>query len=316
MSDENNWGLTLQLKEDAEAAPCAPIIASDLEGWEVYTAYVKFVFQNLKALVCREWVCFEHPQCSKIFDTGFLKDSDYVALLDEDQMIRYFERKASRSDYDSLSHPATIGKCIPYTVHFLASRQAEFLNLFEERKLIAPGLPLRLGGLLPRWSGVILELPAPSKVVPAVGSSIESSAQPAAMRNGSLGKVDQMPGGAQQITVKAMIAMLAAQALDADTMQNAKAGVSIDPGKHDGTKYKKSAEDRCLKWLIGEMKKSPQQRPMPKGKYREEAQKRFSGLSERSFITAWSRAVKETRSAWSAHGRPVKKSLFGQFMVS
>ena len=92
-----------------------------------------------------------------------------------------------------------------------------------------------------------------SKASPAVGLSLESSARPAAMRNGAQAKVDRMPGGA-----------------------------SICPGKHDGTKSKKSAADRCLKWLIGEMEKSPQRRPMPKEKYCEQAQELFSGLSERS----------------------------------
>jgi hypothetical protein len=77
-----------------------------------------------------------------------------------------------------------------------------------------------------------------------------------------------------------------------------------DKSKHDGTTSKAAAQERCTAWLIGEMKKSPKHRPKPKDDYWNEARKLFHGLSERSFVKAWSDAASTTGAKWSAPGRP------------
>jgi hypothetical protein len=77
-----------------------------------------------------------------------------------------------------------------------------------------------------------------------------------------------------------------------------------DQSKHDGTKSKASAVERCTTWLISEMNKSPKHRPKAKNEYLKDAETHFQGLSKRGFEKAWADAISATSANWSAPGRP------------
>jgi hypothetical protein len=73
-----------------------------------------------------------------------------------------------------------------------------------------------------------------------------------------------------------------------------------------------SAEDQrydperlCIEWLKSEMLMSPNYSLKPKSIWQTEAQRRFSGLSERAFLRAWARALTATGAKW---GKPGSKS--------
>jgi hypothetical protein len=62
---------------------------------------------------------------------------------------------------------------------------------------------------------------------------------------------------------------------------------------------------RCRKWLVEQMRASPDSKPQSKAKFFKEA-KRVWGVTERSFDIAWSQAIEETGSAWGRPGAPRK----------
>jgi hypothetical protein len=65
----------------------------------------------------------------------------------------------------------------------------------------------------------------------------------------------------------------------------------------------------CRRWLVAQMRESPEERPKPKLEFQAEALKKFRPLSARQFQTAWDEAIKESAAAgWSQAGRPKKKS--------
>ncbi len=68
-----------------------------------------------------------------------------------------------------------------------------------------------------------------------------------------------------------------------------------------------SSESKCERWLIGEMRKSPDFRPQKKDTYFEQAKLLFKGLSGHGFCRAWANAVTDTgATAWSKAGKPPK----------
>lgn len=64
----------------------------------------------------------------------------------------------------------------------------------------------------------------------------------------------------------------------------------------------------CVKWLSGEMEKSPHQRTATKDKFWKEASNRWTKrLSRRGFNGAWAEAIRQTGAvAWAAGGAPKK----------
>jgi len=66
----------------------------------------------------------------------------------------------------------------------------------------------------------------------------------------------------------------------------------------------------CTRWLIEEMRKSPDSKPKPKADYWRDAQARFGpSLSYGAFKIAWADAVAEAQAfAWSASGAPRKSA--------
>jgi hypothetical protein len=76
-----------------------------------------------------------------------------------------------------------------------------------------------------------------------------------------------------------------------------------------GTLDKSSAkaESDCRRWLEGEMRKSPHQRPKGRRDFRAEALSKFAGLSGRAFDRAWEKAIEATGAKdWARVGRPKK----------
>jgi hypothetical protein len=69
------------------------------------------------------------------------------------------------------------------------------------------------------------------------------------------------------------------------------------------------SERDCLRWLVGLIRESPDERPKPKLQFQTEAQNKFKNLSERQFLRAWDAAVEEViGNSWSKRGRPKTKS--------
>ncbi|MBR1335334.1 hypothetical protein U7859_02185 [Bradyrhizobium ottawaense] len=73
---------------------------------------------------------------------------------------------------------------------------------------------------------------------------------------------------------------------------------------------KTTSRDACKKWLIEEMRRSPNQRPAPKEAYRKQALDRWRGtLSSRTFDRVWAEAIIQAPAErWSSPGRPIKSS--------
>lgn len=73
---------------------------------------------------------------------------------------------------------------------------------------------------------------------------------------------------------------------------------------------KTTSRDACRKWLIEEMRRSPNQRPAPKEAYRKQALDRWRGsLSSRMFDRVWGEAIIQAPAErWSSPGRPTKSS--------
>ncbi|MGR4931773.1 hypothetical protein ACIPUD_33920 [Bradyrhizobium sp. CAR08] len=71
---------------------------------------------------------------------------------------------------------------------------------------------------------------------------------------------------------------------------------------------KTTSRDACRKWLIEEMRRSPNQRPAPKEAYRKQALDRWRGsLSSRMFDRVWAEAINQAPAErWSSPGRPTK----------
>ncbi|MCK1268830.1 MULTISPECIES: hypothetical protein [unclassified Bradyrhizobium] len=69
---------------------------------------------------------------------------------------------------------------------------------------------------------------------------------------------------------------------------------------------KTTSRDACRKWLIEEMRRSPNQRPAPKEAYRKQALDRWRGsLSSRMFDRVWAEAINQAPAEkWSSPGRP------------
>jgi hypothetical protein len=63
------------------------------------------------------------------------------------------------------------------------------------------------------------------------------------------------------------------------------------------------AEVDCRKWLVGEMRASPQRQPEPKRFYKLQGTKQFKGLSARAFDRAWQNAIAIAEAGWSTPGR-------------
>jgi hypothetical protein len=63
----------------------------------------------------------------------------------------------------------------------------------------------------------------------------------------------------------------------------------------------------CCKWLIAEMRRSPNEKKKTKAQWHEEARARFN-VSGRPFERAWSHALNETGANWGAPGAPRKSS--------
>jgi hypothetical protein len=74
------------------------------------------------------------------------------------------------------------------------------------------------------------------------------------------------------------------------------------------TTSKTTSRDACRKWLIEEMRQSPNQRPAPKEAYRKQALDRWRGsLSSRMFDRVWTDAIIQAPAEqWSSPGRPNK----------
>jgi hypothetical protein len=104
--------------------------------------------------------------------------------------------------------------------------------------------------------------------------------------------------------VPAIAAPAEAAAASAGAHLDEAIGPPLPNAKHNGFKSSRAAYHQCLKWLSDEMIKSLTDRPQPKALYLKEAQKLFSGLSERSFDSAWQEAIRITGSLWDKHGRP------------
>jgi hypothetical protein len=69
-----------------------------------------------------------------------------------------------------------------------------------------------------------------------------------------------------------------------------------------------SSETGCVRWLLAEIKKSPERRSRPKEQFKTEAQRKFPGLADRQFERAWQKAIGESgATAWSRHG-PIPRS--------
>jgi hypothetical protein len=65
----------------------------------------------------------------------------------------------------------------------------------------------------------------------------------------------------------------------------------------------------CRKWLVDQMRASPERRPKSKGCFRQEAMQRFPGLSKRQFDVVWLQAVEIANTPkWSRAGAPKKES--------
>ncbi|WP_354211756.1 MULTISPECIES: hypothetical protein [unclassified Bradyrhizobium] len=71
---------------------------------------------------------------------------------------------------------------------------------------------------------------------------------------------------------------------------------------------KTTSRDACRKWLIEEMRQSPDQRPAPKEAYRKQALDKWRGsLSSRMFDRVWTDAINQAPAEkWSSPGRPIK----------
>jgi len=74
----------------------------------------------------------------------------------------------------------------------------------------------------------------------------------------------------------------------------------------DEVKQNEKKPTNCRGWLAEQMRASPELRPMRKSEYLSMAQKKFTGLSERSFDRAWGVAIHDTGSQWGRHGAPRK----------
>ena len=61
------------------------------------------------------------------------------------------------------------------------------------------------------------------------------------------------------------------------------------------------AEAACVKWLLEEIRKSPQKRPRTRAKFSKEAKQKFRRLGKRQFDRAWDKAV-EQAPAWKKPG--------------
>jgi hypothetical protein len=71
---------------------------------------------------------------------------------------------------------------------------------------------------------------------------------------------------------------------------------------------KTTSRDACRKWLVEEMRRSPDKRPAPKEAYRKQALDRWEGsLSSRMFDRVWMDAIIQAPAErWSSPGRPNK----------
>ncbi len=70
-----------------------------------------------------------------------------------------------------------------------------------------------------------------------------------------------------------------------------------------------AAETRCQKYLLTEMKRSPDRSPNSKSDLLADCQTRFPGISKRGFERAWVNAIKQTGAVgWGKAGRRRKSS--------
>jgi len=71
---------------------------------------------------------------------------------------------------------------------------------------------------------------------------------------------------------------------------------------------KTTSRDACRKWLVEEMRRSPNQRLAAKDVYRKQALDRWKGsLTSRMFDRIWEEAIRQAPAeAWSRPGRPIK----------
>ena len=67
-----------------------------------------------------------------------------------------------------------------------------------------------------------------------------------------------------------------------------------------------SADDKCYRWLVLEMKKSPNRKPASRTELKKMALAEIKGLSGEGFDRAWKRALTETGASWNRPGRPPK----------
>jgi hypothetical protein len=79
---------------------------------------------------------------------------------------------------------------------------------------------------------------------------------------------------------------------------------TASPAALDDFKATAAAENRCFRWLIEEMRKSPDSSPKSREDFLVEAKTKFRGLSDRAFERAWKNAINQTGAeAWSKPGR-------------
>jgi hypothetical protein len=72
---------------------------------------------------------------------------------------------------------------------------------------------------------------------------------------------------------------------------------------------KSKSQVDCRRWLVAQMRESPEARPKPKLEFQKEAQKKFRPLAARQFQKAWDAAIEESgATGWAKAGRPKGKS--------
>ena len=227
-------------------------------------------------------VLLEIPQCSPEEIAMWLFADELIAWHgDEPETRRFTFEWLSRYDYDDKGPVNDDDYKRQLTDIYFSAVQLEEFEPVERW--------MTYQDILDRWAASMTETEAVDLIMNRAGTADLSAAHPL------LG----LPQGDEEPTVEDCMFPLSRIEIVEDS-------IGID--SHRTATGLISAERDCRGWLEGLMRNGPKEKA--KEEYRTEALNRFSGLSIRSFESAWKQAITNTgKVEWSRPGRRSKRRI-------